>query len=92
VRPQFEPVIGSLKITEKFEMEHKHVLRELKKNLKHDITKFGLALLMLYIYTPKARLISAEILYRFFILKTYLSDMNENQIGAIRGHYRKKMN
>ena len=58
---------------------------------KFDITEFGLALLLLYINTPKARLISAEILYRFFILKTYLSDMSENQIGAIKGHYRKKM-
>ncbi len=61
------------------------------KRLKYDITEFGLALLLLYINTPKARVISAEILYRFFILKTYLSDMSENQIGAIRGHYRKKM-
>lgn len=119
----FGPVTDSLKIAEKFEMEHKHVLRAIKKcidelsiqpkfglnkniienrylggaqgkvrqNLKYDITEFGLALLLLYINTPKARLISAEILYRFFILKTYLSGMSENQIGAIRGHYRKKM-
>ena len=36
-------------------------------------------------------MISAEILYRFFILKTYLKDMSENQTGAIRGHYQKKM-
>jgi len=62
-----------------------------RKNLKYDITEFGLALLLLYINTPKARLISAEILYRFFILKTYLSGMSENQIRVIRGHYRKKM-
>ena len=119
----FGPVTDSLRIAEKFEMDHKHVLRAIKKcidelsiqpkfglnkniiessylggakgkerqNLKYDITEFGLALLLLYINTPKARLISAEILYRFFILKTYLSDMSENQIGAIRGHYRKKM-
>ena len=33
--------------------------------IKYDITEFGLALLLLYINTPKARLISAEILYRF---------------------------
>jgi phage regulator Rha-like protein len=116
-------IAHSLKIAEKFEMEHKHVLRAIKKcidelsiqpkfglnknligysylggakgkerkNLKYDITEFGLAILLLYINTPKARLISAEILYRFFILKTYLSVMSENQIGAIRGHYRKKM-
>ena len=119
----FGLVTDSLRIAEKFEMEHKHVLRAIKKcldelsiepkfglnkniiessflggakgkerqNLKYDITEFGLALLLLYINTPKARLIFAEILYRFFILKTYLSDLSENQIGAIRGHYRKKM-
>ena len=119
----FGPVTDSLKIAEKFELEHKNVLRaikkcekelgtqlkfELRKNLienvylagpkgretkylKYDISEFGLALLLLYINTPKARLISAEILYRFFILKTYLADMTEHQIGAIRGHYRKKM-
>ena len=119
----FGPVTDSLKIAEKFGMEHKNVLRAIKKceselgtelkfelckniiensylggpkgretkRIKYDITEFGLALLLLYINTPKARLISAEILYRFFILKTYLSDMSETQIGAIRGHYRKKM-
>ena len=119
----FGPVTDSLRIAEKFQMEHKHVLRAIKKcidelsiqpkfgldkniiensylggaqgkkrqNLKYDITEFGLALLLLYINTPKARLISAEILYRFFILKTYLSEMSENQIGAIRGHYQKKI-
>ncbi len=47
-----------------------------RQNLKYDITEFGLALLLFYINTPKARLISAEILYRFFILKTYLLDMS----------------
>lgn len=119
----FGPVTDSLKIAEKFEMSHPHVLRAIKKciselgtqskfglcsniiensylggpkgrkteRLKYDITEFGLALLLLYISTPKARLISAEILYRFFILKTYLTDMSENQIGVIRGHYRKAM-
>lgn len=119
----FGPVTDSLKIAEKFEMDHKNVLRaiskckselgtqlkfELCKNLiensylggpkgretkrvKYDITEFGLALLLLYINTPKARLISAEILYRFFILKSYLTNMSKNQIGAIRGHYQNKM-
>ncbi len=119
----FGPVTDSLRIAEKFEMEHKHVLRAIKKctdelgiepkfglnkniiennylggakgkerkNLKYDITEFGLALLLLYINTPKARLISAEILYRFFVLKTYLSGLSENQIGAIKGHYREKI-
>ena len=62
-----------------------------RKLLKYDITEFGLALLLFYINTPKARLISAEILYRFFILKTYLDGMSEQQIGAVRGHYRKRM-
>lgn len=119
----FGPVTDSLKIAEKFEMDHKNVLRAIKKceselgtqlkfelcknliensylggpkgrettRLKFDITEFGLALLLLYINTPKARLISAEILYRFFVLKTYLSDMNKNQIGAIRGYYQNKV-
>ncbi len=119
----FGPVTDSLRIAEKFQVEHKHILRAIKKcinelsiepkfglneniiensylggakgkerqSIKYDITEFGLALLLLYINTPRARLISAEILYRFFILKTYLSHMNENQIGAIKGHYRKKM-
>jgi phage regulator Rha-like protein len=119
----FGPVTDSLKIAEKFEMNHHHVLRAIKKceselgtqskfglcsniiknsylggpkgretkRVKYDITEFGLALLLLYINTPKARLISAEILYRFFILKTYLTAMSKNQIAAIRGHYQKKM-
>ena len=58
---------------------------------KVDITEFGLTLLLLYINTPKARRISAEILYRFFILKTYLSGLTENQIEALKGYYRKRM-
>ncbi len=119
----FGPVTDSLKIAEKFEMDHKHVLRAIDKcrsellvqpkfglnqklienkhlvgavghqrhSRKVDITEFGLALLLLYINSPKARRISAEILYRFFILKTYLDGLNERQIGAIRGYYRKKM-
>lgn len=58
---------------------------------KVDITEFGLTLLLLYINSPKARKISAEILYRFFILKTYLDGLNENQIGALKGYYRKQM-
>jgi phage regulator Rha-like protein len=119
----FGPVTDSLKIAEKFEIDHPHVLRaidkcinELSSNSKFqlaqniienkyfsgpkrrirsyrkvDITEFGLALLLLYINTPKARIISAEILYRFFILKTYVEGLNERQIGAIKGYYRKKM-
>lgn len=58
---------------------------------KVDITEFGLTLLLLYINSPKARLISAEILYRFFILKNYLEGLSENQIGALKGYYRKRM-
>lgn len=96
----FGPVTDSLRIAEKFEMDHKHVLRAIKKcrdelsiepkfglnknliennhlvgaegkerqSLKYDITEFGLALLLLYINTPKARLISAEILFSFYLL------------------------
>jgi phage regulator Rha-like protein len=56
---------------------------------KVDISEFGLTLLLLYINTPKARKISAEILYRFFILNTYLDGLSENQIGALKGYYRK---
>jgi hypothetical protein len=67
-------------------------LREEKRNYrKVDITEFGLTLLLLYINSPKARKISAEILYRFFILKTYLEGLNERQIGALKGYYRKQM-
>ncbi len=120
----FGPVTDSLKIAEKFEMDHKHVLRSIDKCLrelgtqpkfglcrnliendylggpegrktsrkKYDITEFGLALLLLYINSPKARLVSAEIIYHFFILKNYLSGMTIQQIGAIRGYYRKKIN
>ncbi len=58
---------------------------------KVDISEFGLTLLLLYINTPRARRISAEILYRFFILKTYLDGLSENQIGALKGYYRKQM-
>jgi phage regulator Rha-like protein len=58
---------------------------------KVDITEFGLMLLLLYINTPKARMIFAEILYRFLILKTYVASLNENQIGALKGYYRKQM-
>lgn len=119
----FGPVTDSLKIAEKFEMNHHNVLRAIKKceaelgtqlkfelcsnliensylggpkrretkRVKYDITEFGLALLLLYINTPKARMISAEILYRFFVLKTYLANLSRNQVGAIRGHYQKKI-
>lgn len=62
-----------------------------RKTRKVDITEFGLMLLLLYINTPKARMISAEILYRFFILKSYVEGLNENQIGALKGYYRKRM-
>lgn len=58
---------------------------------KVEISEFGLALLLLYINSPKARQISAEILYRFFILKTYVEGLNDRQIGAIKGYYRKQM-
>lgn len=56
---------------------------------KVDITEFGLVLLLLYINSPKARQISAEILYRFFVLNTYVKGLTDMQIGAIKGYYRK---
>lgn len=62
-----------------------------RQERKVDITEFGLALLLLYINTPKARQISAEILYRFFVLKTYVKGLNENQIGALIGYYKKRI-
>lgn len=60
-----------------------------RQERKVDVTEFGLAVLLLYINSPKARQISAEILYRFFVLKTYVTGLNERQIGAIKGYYRK---
>ncbi len=62
-----------------------------RKARKVDISEFGLMILLLYINTPNARMISAEILYRFFVLKTYVTGLNENQIGALKGYYRVKM-
>jgi len=62
-----------------------------RQERKMDITEFGLALLLLYINSPKARQISAEILYRFLVLKTYVTGLNEKQIGAIKGYYRKQI-
>ncbi len=62
-----------------------------RQERKIDITEFGLALLLLYINSPKARQISAEILYRFLVLKTYVTGLNERQIGAIKGYYRNQI-
>lgn len=59
-----------------------------RKVRKIDITEFGLVLLLLFINSPKARRISAEILYRFFILQTYVKGLTVMQIGAIKGYYR----
>lgn len=59
--------------------------------LKYNISEFGLALLLLFINSPKARQISAEILYRFFILKTNIEGLNDHQIEAIKGYYRKQI-
>lgn len=119
----FGPVTDSLKIAEKFEIDHRNVVRAIKKCIqelgtqpkfglceniieneylggptgrktrykKYDVTEFGLALLLLYINSPKARLVSAEIIYHFFIVKSYLSGMTIQQIGAIRGYYRRKI-
>jgi Rha family phage regulatory protein len=117
----FAPVTDSLKIAEKFGVDHKNIIRSIEKciselgaeselNLsgniienvylagpkgrksrrrKYDITEFGLALILLYINSPHARIISAKIIYHFFVLKTYLSGLKPNQINAIRGYYRK---
>lgn len=60
-----------------------------RETRKVDITEFGLALLLLYINSPRARQISAEILYRFLILQTYVKGLTTHQIGAIKGYYRK---
>jgi len=62
-----------------------------RKERKVEITEFGLALLLLYINSPRARQISAEILYRFFVLKTYVKGLSERQIDAIKGYYKKKI-
>jgi hypothetical protein len=62
-----------------------------KKTRKVDITEFGLVLLLLYLNSPNARQLSAEILYRFFIIKTYVTGLSESRIGAIRGYYRKRI-
>lgn len=62
-----------------------------RKERKVDITEFGLALLLLYVNSPKARQISAEILYRFFILHTYVKGLSQNQINAIKGYYKKQL-
>ncbi|MFZ3231813.1 MAG: Rha family transcriptional regulator [Pseudobdellovibrio sp.] len=73
-------------------IEDKHLVGpkgKTRKERKVEITEFGLALLLLYINSPRARQISAEILYRFFVLKTYVKGLSENQIGAIKGYYRK---
>lgn len=64
---------------------------KLRREKKFEITEFGLALLLLYVNSPKARQISAEILYRFFILQTYVKGLTEHQIGAIKGYYRKQI-
>jgi phage regulator Rha-like protein len=62
-----------------------------KKTRKVDITEFGLVLLLLYLNSPKARQISAEILYRFFVLKSYIKGLSPSQIGALKGYYRQQM-
>jgi phage regulator Rha-like protein len=62
-----------------------------KKTRKVDITEFGLILLLLYLNSPKARQISAEILYRFFVLKSYVKGLSQAQIGALKGYYRQQM-
>lgn len=62
-----------------------------RKARKVDITEFGLLLLLLYINTAKARKISAEILYRFLVLKTDLIGLTDIQVEAIKQHYRQQI-
>lgn len=91
--------IGELSIQLKFELNKNFIENEYlggakgreRKTRKVDISEFGLMLLLLYVNTPKARMISAEILYRFFILKSYVEGLTEKQIGALKGYYRKQM-
>ena len=119
----FGPVTDSVTVANKFDLNHRNVLRAIEKvneelgnnskfkidanfieshymagpkgreqkTRKVDITEFGLVLLLLYLNSPKARQISAEILYRFFVLKTYVEGLTVSQIGAIKGYYRKQM-
>lgn len=94
-----EKVHIELGITSKYQIEENFIESHymagpkgrVQKTRKVDITEFGLVLLLLYLNSPKARQISAEILYRFFVLKTYVTGLSESQIGAIRGYYRKHM-
>ncbi len=72
-------------------IENKYLATNNRKVRKVDITEFGLMLLLLYINSPKARLISAEILYRFVVLKSYLDGLTINQINALKGYYRKQL-
>ena len=58
-------------------------LNKPRKVRKVDITEFGLVLLLLYINSPKARRISAEVLYRFFVLNTYVKGLTDMQICQV---------
>lgn len=74
-------------------IENKHLVGQKgkeRKARKVEVTEFGLALLLLYINSPKARKISAEILYRFLVLQTYVKGLTPNQISAIKGYYKKR--
>jgi phage regulator Rha-like protein len=94
-----EKCVSELSIELKFELNKNFIENSYlggakgkeRKARKVDITEFGLMLLLLYLNSPKARMISAEILYRFFVLKNYIIGLNANQIGALKGYYRKQM-
>ncbi len=62
-----------------------------RQERKVDVTELGLALLLIHIDSPIARFISAEIVYRFCILKSYIRGLKPNQIGALKGYYRKQI-
>jgi hypothetical protein len=90
----FGPVTDSLKIAEHFDMKHKHILRAID-NCTKELSiepKFGLNENFIenkYLGGAKGK--ERKILYRFFILKSYVEGLSENQIGALKGYYRNKM-
>ena len=86
----------TLVLSDKFNIRHDNILRAVQKcreefllNTKYQIQNHLID--SLYYAGAKARQISAEILYRFFILKTYVEGLNDRQIGAIKGYYRKQI-
>jgi hypothetical protein len=101
----FGPVTDSLKISKHFDIKHHNVLRAVDKcneelgiELKFELNKNFIE--NKYLGGAKGKERKARkvditefglILYRFFILKSYIAGLNENQIGALKGYYRKRM-